>query len=227
MKKTLSAFSLFILSLALWGQTQNESGTIPSDKFRHTFSDASIALSPNILFNTPKGNIPAGGLRIKMYVSKRFSFDSDLMIGHQYAYFGPGVIGIPLWYSVASLFFGNDESYDFGPDEANGDNISMYLIGALIMLASAEHFAYHLPLRNYTEISPYVSFLRFKQFHTKENTDNQDDTESPVCFAAGLELNRYFKRFILTPYIDYDLSYKGHFHSLNCGIYLGYYFQNK
>jgi hypothetical protein len=40
-----------------------------------------------------------------------------------------------------------------------------------------------------------------------ENSKNSDGVESAACFAAGLEVIKYFKRFVLSPYVDYCTGY--------------------
>jgi hypothetical protein len=60
-----------------------------------------------------------------------------------------------------------------------------------------------------------------------ENSKNSDGVESAACFAAGLEVIKYFKRFVLSPYVDYCTGYSGPIHGFTCGINCGYYFPSR
>ena len=45
--------------------------------------------------------------------------------------------------------------------------------------------------------------------------------------VEGFEVNRYYKNFVLSPYIDYNISYDGDLYGFNVGIYVGYCFRSK
>jgi hypothetical protein len=115
-----------------------------------------------------------------LFVGKRFSLDSDLIIGRNYSRFGPGIIGLPLWYFGTNLGFDSDHE---------DNSISNFLFLSAIMILSGEHFAYHIPVKNTTDISSYISLLRFKQMQDARNSENQDKMESSTCFALGIEIN--------------------------------------
>ena len=217
MKKYSLTFGFFLISALLYAQIQEESEPKNSGKIFHSKKDISISLSPNILFNTPGGRIIAGGMQIRMFVGKRFSFDSDLMIGRDFLQLGPGIFGLP------ALLLGYN--WSFGTDEED-NTFTEFLILGIAVLLSAEHFSYHFPASNNTEISPYVSFLRFRNFGNAENSENGYG-ESSACFAVGFEVNKYFKRFILSPYMDYTIGYSSPINGFTTGINCGYYLPSR
>ena len=217
MKKYSLTFSLFLVSSLLYAQiVEKPEHKIPC-QIIHSKKDVSISLSPNILFNTPNGRIIAGGMQIRMFVGSRFSFDSDILIGRDFLQLGPGIFGLP------ALLLGYNWSFGTGEED---NTFTEFLIMGIAVLLSAEHFSYHIPVMNNTEISPYVSFLRFRSFSNDKNSENGYG-ESSACFAAGLEINKYFRRFILSPYIDYSLGYSGTIHGFTSGINFGYYFPGR
>lgn len=184
----------------------------------HSKWDFSISASPDFLFDTPKGNFFAGGLKFRLFVGQGFSFDSDFMIGRDFLQIAPGIVGIPAILLSTELGFGTEE---------NEQSLAEFLIiGALIVL-SVEHFAYHIPVRGYIDISPYVSLLRFRQFNNIPVSENPDGYVGSACFATGLEINKYFGKFFLSPYADYNIGYSGKLRGFTCGINFGYYFSNK
>ena len=95
MKKLLFTFSIFLLSVVMVAQIQDEPELLNSGQTVHFKKDVSISASPDILFNTLNGNIIAGGLKIRVFVGERFSFDSDIMFGQNFMQLAPGIIGIP------------------------------------------------------------------------------------------------------------------------------------
>jgi hypothetical protein len=218
MKKLLLTSGILIYSLVLIAQVQDETVQLNPDHTVHSKKDVSLSASPNILFNTPNGNIIAGGLKIRAFVGKRFSFDSEIMFGQHFMQLAPGIIGIPAVLLGYELGFGTEET---------DKTFTEFLIMGMLMVLSAEHFAYHIPVKNKTDISPYMSFLRFRQFTNVTNSENADGIEGSACFAAGLELNKYIKNFVLSPYIDYTKGYSGPIHGFTIGINMGYYFSNK
>ena len=218
MKKLLFTFSIFLLSVVMVAQIQDERELLNSGQTVHSKIDVSISASPDILFNTLNGNIIAGGLKIRVFVAERFSFDSDIMFGQNFMQLAPGIIGIP------AILLGYE--FGFGTEEEDQTFTEFLIMGALIVL-SVEHFAYHIPVKGYTDISPYVSLLRFRQFTDVVNSENADGVENSACFAVGLEVNKYFKKFILSPYADYSIAYSGPICGFTCGINFGYYLSNK
>ena len=213
MKKFLLISCIILSALKIFGQSQNDLNSQTTDRTSHSFGDVSISASPNILFGSTDETIIAGGMKLRMFVGKRFSFDSDLLIGQNYVHFGPGIIGLPLWYFGTNLGFGSGDENSFA---------SFLFMGAM-MLLSAEHFAYHIPIQNNTDISPYLSLLRFKQVTGLQDPKYSDGINSSVYGAIGVEMNKYFKRFVFSPYVDYDISYSGQGHGINIGLNLGYY----
>jgi hypothetical protein len=218
MEKLLLILSILLLSDVLGAQVQDEPELLNSDQTIHSKTDFSIAVSSGFLVNSPNGNIIAGGLKLRVFVSKRFSFDTDCLFGRNFIQLGPGIVGIPA-VLLGGVFVSGDS------DE--GQSLSeLLIIGALIVL-SVEHFAYHIPVKGFTDISPYVSLLRFRQFGNVSNSEQADEVEGSACFAFGLEINKYFGKFILSPYTDYSIAYSGITRGFTCGINFGYYFSGK
>jgi hypothetical protein len=214
MIKFLLIFCTFLISFEIFGQSENESDSRTLNFTCHEFGDASISASPDVLFGSTDGAIIGGGVKLRMFVGKRFSFDSDLVIGPDYVHFGPGIIGLPLWYFGVNLGFSSSDE----------NSLASFLFMGAMMLLSAEHFAYHIPIQNNTDISPYLSLMRFKQISGLQDPKYPNGVNSSVYGAIGLEMNKYFKRFVFSPYMDYDISYIGQGHGLNLGLNLGYYF---
>jgi hypothetical protein len=212
-------FILFILLFPSVLQSQIKIEVKNPDLSRtvHVRGDASVSVSPNVLFNTPNGTQFAGGLKLRMFLGKKFSFDSDLVLGKDYAHFGIGLIGLPAWFffSRPDLKFSEDQSF------------SEVIIIGILMIASAEHAAYHIPLRNKTDLSPYMSVLRFKSTKNRTIPNSPDSDIDQAGFAAGIEVNKYFKRFVVSPYIEYSIGYADHLSGINTGVYCGYCFLSK
>jgi hypothetical protein len=212
MKRSLLTIFIFIVPILLYGQVKIESSNqISNRQTSHSSGDVSVSLSPNILFNTPNGTQLAGGLKLRMFVGKRFSFDSDLMLGYDYAHFGFGLIGLPIWYVFIKE----------GLKPSENQTISGIIAVGVMMLISAEHTAYHIPVKNNTDLSPYISVLRLKKSFKPDNVGDQ------AAFAFGFEVNKYFNRFILSPYVEYNIGYSDHRPGFYTGVYCGYYFSLK
>jgi len=211
MKSLLFISTLLFLSVALWGQDAQEQEPQPIIHSLHSPGDVSISLSGNTLLNNPYESVFSGGFKMKIFVGKRISFDADMLVGKDYTHFGPGIIGLPL-----SLLFLGPHLFASGNKLSGGGG--MFVL--IMMILSAEHIAYHFPVKGNIDISSFVSFLRFKQLNIAEQEDNYSHTS----FVAGLELNQYFKRFVLSPYVEYNIAYDGYMKGFNVGLNLGYYF---
>jgi len=218
MKKLPLMLAIFLFPVILAAQLQDETEQLNSDQTVHSKGDFSIAASPAILFDTPNGSVIAGGLKLRVFVGKRFSFDSDVLFGKHFLQIAPGIVGIP----AILLGYG----MGFGIEEEDNTFEEFLIMGALIVL-SVEHFAYHIPVKGHADISPYLSLLRFRQFTNVADSENDDGAESSACFAVGIEINKYFKKFIISPYADYSAGYSGNMHGVTCGINFGYYFSSK
>jgi hypothetical protein len=217
MKNLLITALMFLHSFSIFSQTKNETEPSPLSYTNHSKGDVSISLSGNRIMNDPFGSQLAGGVKIRMFLGKRVSFDSDLVVGKNYVHFGPGIIGLPLWILGAELGFSSDEDGSFG----------LFLFKLATMALSAEHIAYHFPVKNNTDISPFVSVLRFKQLNIDDINTATEEIYAHASFVAGLELNQYFKRFVLSPNVEYNIAYDGYFKGFNFGINFGYYIPKK
>jgi FAD synthase len=150
MKKSFLIFSFLPFSAVLSAQTLGESDLNQSVRTFHNYKDVTISVSPNVLLDTPNGKIFAGGIKLKVFVAKRFSFDSDLLSGKNFIQLGPGLIGL------SALLLGYD--WSFGTENEDHSFMEFLIVGISVLL-SAEHFSYHITVTSDTEISPYVSLL--------------------------------------------------------------------
>jgi hypothetical protein len=186
-----------------------------TDRTNHSFGEFSFAASPSLLTHTPNGVQFAGGIRMRMFLSKRISFDSDIVFGRDYIHAGPGLIGIPVWI-IAS-----------GRNAETELSLSDFLFVAAAMILSAEHTSYHIPVRNKTDISPYVSLLRYKSSYEYGHYSDVNRDDEQFSWALGLEINKYFKRFVISPYAELNVGYADHVPGVNTGIYLGFFFPGR
>jgi hypothetical protein len=182
----------------------------------HTAGQAILSVSPDLLLNTPNGTQLAGGIKFQLFLGKRLSIDADLVIGKDYYHFGPGVIGVPL----ALFALGTDEEFSF-------DNFSDFLISLAVIALSFEHLSYHIPVRTDLDISPYISVLRYKSSSKHTDLSDPDFISDQLSFATGVQVYKYFGRFVLSPYGEYNLGYKDLASRFNLGVYLGYYFSGQ
>ncbi len=186
----------------------------------HRKRDFSIFLSTAYLSaNNPYNPTLSGGLKMRMFVGERFSFDSGFMIGQDHSQWGIGTLGLPIWMLGMGILA--DEEDDIGAE------FGKLLFFGVVMLLSAEHIAYHIPMQDRIEFSPYVSLLRMKQFTIVESPEHPDGYVGATCFALGAELNTYFNKFIVSPYVDYSIGYSGDFRGFAIGVNVGYYFPTK
>ena len=169
----------------------------------HKSGDITLDAGPNILMNGSVG----GGLNFQVFLGRRISVNGDLAAGKDYFHLGVGSIFIPVWFLLS--------------DDGIGS-----LDDIRILLLSLEHTAIHFPLKNKTEISPYISLLRYRYTYTKTGTFNKNRTVGQFCFATGIRLDKYIGRFTLTPYAEYNIGYKDRISGFIGGINLGVYFPN-
>jgi hypothetical protein len=184
-------------------------------KMQHQSGDIILSVSPNILFNTPNGVQIAGGVKFQMFLSKRISFDADLVFGRDYLHTGPGIIGIPV-----GLLLGTGS-------EIESDSFSDFLFYAAMIALSFEHISYNVPVKSDMDISPYISLLRYKYAYEHGNYSDPNVKGEQLSFALGLQLNKYFGRFVLSPYAEWNMGYMDHISGFNVGVYCGIYFPVK
>ena len=216
MKKAI----LFLLLLSgITAAYSQDPGTRVRTSFyppEHALGDVSLAVSPNILVNTPNAMQFAGGVKLRMFMGKHVSFDTDLVFGRDYFHAGPGIIGIPVWLLALGS---SGENTEF-------DSFSQLLFVVVAMALSAEHTSFHLPVSSF-EISPYISLLRYRSAYEYGHYSNTNMTNEQLSFAIGVELNKYIKKFELSPYVECNAGYKDHRAQVNAGIYCGIYIFNK
>ena len=210
----LITFLTTICGIAICQTNMHPKKKITDDAY-HSAGDFSISGSPSVLFNTPNGTQFAGGAKMRIFVGKRLSFDTDIVFSKDYFHAGMGLIGIPL----ALLCFGTTSD-----DESSFST----LLGGIVAIAiSLEHTAYHIPISLESDLSPYVSLLRYKFAYEHGVYNDPNVVNEQFSCAAGVELNRYYSRFILAPYFEFNIGYRDHLPAFNAGVYLGYYFPVK
>lgn len=200
----LTIFLLFLGGM-LYAQIRDESVNEIPDRITHQEGD--FYIGTGFLYNTNSPDYPSGTaflLNGRVFVSKRFSFDGDIVFGREYMHMGVGIIGL------AFAFAGN----------ILGDSVSDWGLPAIMILLAAEHFAYHIPVSKNFEIAPHIGLLRY--IKTKNYATPEHDTLRMNGFVAGVEFNCYFYRFLLSPFVEYSHSYENRFQSFQVGLYLGY-----
>jgi hypothetical protein len=217
MKKQLLLSIIIILIYSGCSYSQFEYYKPDMTEITHFKGERSFSIAPNVLTNTPYGVQFAGGLKTRYFVSRRISMDADLVFGRKYMHFGPGLIAVPFLL--------------FQPDAINSDyqfdSFSDLFFFLGFYMLSFEHVAYHIPLKQYTDISPYICLMRFKSAGENEFPANNNAGTGQFTFASGIELNKYFGRFVFSPYVENNIGYKDHISGINMGVYFGYMFPSK
>ena len=217
MKKYLLIVLLFLFCSWFKIYSQFEYYKHDSTRYQHRSGDFMLLGSPNVLINTPNGTQLAGGFKIQIFLSKRISLDADIVFSRDYFHLGPGLIGIPLGIVFLSSW----------TDPETNTSLSDLLATIVLGVLSFEHLSYHIPLINNLEISPYLSFLRYKYAYEHGIYSPADVAGEQFSFATGVQINKYFGRFVLSPYAEYDIGYKDHIPGYNFGVYCGIYFLNR
>jgi len=223
MKKLRLVFIVFQLCSCLVTYSQFEYYKPDTTRNNHRAGELIVSASPNILLNTPKGVQFAGGLKFQVFLGKKISIDADMVFGRDYIHAGPGIIGLPLCLIASGSFFRNQE-FSFGDGEGS---LTDFFFSVAIIAMSFEHISYHIPLNNYLDISPYLSLLRYKYAYVYNNHSDTEYRGEQLSFASGVQLNKYFGRFVLSPYFEYNIGYRDHISGYNIGVYCGIYFPYK
>jgi hypothetical protein len=180
----------------------------------HSLGQSILSFSPTILLNTPNGVQLAGGIKFQLFFGKRLSIDADLVIGKDYFHLGPGIIGVPI--GLWGLSLDNEDA-----------PIRDFLFSVAAIALSFEHLSYHIPVNTDLDISPYVSLLRYKSSYEHNNLSDPDFIGEQLSFASGVQINKYYGKFVFSPYCEYNVGYKDLDSRFNMGIYLGIYFIGK
>lgn len=179
---------------------------IPS---RHFKGEKTFSISPSFIDTRSGGVTLAGGLKFQIFLTDRISLDADLVAAKRYFHGGPGVIALPYW-----LLMYNQDQVIF--DGEGGFTMFLVMIAAGVM--SFEHISYHIPVKNDWEVSPFVSLLRFKQYISPNEMYNDG---GQLSFAAGVQAEKYFGRFFLAPYLEYNVGYRDGIGGINSGVGFG------
>jgi hypothetical protein len=223
MKKYILIIPLFLSFFCLKTYSQVENYNPDNNIILHRAGEVILSGSPNILLRTPNGIQIAGGIKLQLFLSKRLSLDADMVLGRDYFHAGPGLIGLPLCLIVSGGLSRNQEFSLF--DEGGG--LSDFLFTIAVIALSFEHISYHIPVKNNLDVSPYLSLLRYKYAYEHGNYSDPDFMGEQLSFATGIQINKYFGRFVLSPYAEYNIGYRNHNPGYNLGIYCGVYFMKK
>jgi len=215
MKKRFIFSIIIILSCSICLYSQFEYYKPDTNIINHHKGERSLSVSPSLLINTPNGIQLAGGLKTRFFVSNRLSLDADFVLGRRYAHFGPGLVAVPFLLIKPNAL---NSDYEF-------DTLGDYLFFLGFYALSFEHIAYHIPLKQSIDFSPYVTLLRIRSAGADEFPAAGNPGSAHLSFATGIELNRYFGRFLLSPYVEYNIGYRDHISGINLGIYCGISFQ--
>jgi hypothetical protein len=212
--KKLSPF-FFLIALYLPAHSQTES-IINSDQSSpwHKKTDLIIALTPALVHDVQGSSGLSGGLKLQFFLGERFSLDADIVANNGYVHFSPALIGIPL-----GLIGLSEEEQTF----------RMFFLSLAGIALAAEHFSIYFPLKKDMELSPYISLLRYKIRWSNDvefyEVAPEGSADQQFCFATGLQLNKYFGRFLISPYADYSIGYNDHLSCFQAGVHLGIQFR--
>jgi hypothetical protein len=206
MKKSVIVLFLIVGSVTINAQD--------SKIINHNFGQSILSVSPTVLLNTPNGIQLAGGIKFQFFLGKRLSIDADIVFSKDYFHLGPGAIGVPM-----GLLGSNSDNEDA--------TLSSFLFSLAAIALSFEHISYHIPVNTNLDISPYVSLLRYKSSYEHNNLSDMDFIGEQLSFASGVQINKYYGRFVCSPYCEYNIGYKDFESRFNIGIYLGIYFIGK
>ena len=180
----------------------------------HSLGQSILSISPSFLLNTPNGVQLAGGIKFQLFLGKRLSIDADLVFSKDYFHLGPGIIGVPI--GLWGLSFDDEEA-----------PLQSFLFSVAAVALSFEHLSYHIPVNDDLDISPYVSLLRYKSSYEHKNLSDPDFIGQQLSFASGVQINKYYGKFVFSPYCEYNIGYKDLDSRFNIGIYSGIYFTGK
>ena len=223
MNTCLLFFMTLLISYASFSQ-QSEDKILKQVYPGHSQGDFTLYLSPGILMKTPNGTQFAGGLKARFFFARRFSFDTDLVFSHDYCRVSPGLIGFPLLIIATSLDYGQLLERDYW-EEWDPSTLPVFLLVTALVILSAEHITYHQPVLKSLDISPYLSLLRYRWAYEHGNHADPDRFNEQLCYAFGLEINKYFGKFLVTPFFEYNAGYKDHIPGYVAGIHFGISFK--
>jgi hypothetical protein len=177
----------------------------------HSKGQSMLLVSPTVLINTPNGVQVAGGIKYQLFFGNRVSLDADFVFGKDYFHVGPGLIGLPI--GILAI--------------EDGSEWWSFLFGLAAMALSFEHISYHIPVTTDLDISPYVSVLRFKNSYEFNHYSDTTFIGQQFSFATGVQIYKYFGKFVFSPYCEYNVGYQDGGSRFNVGVYLGIYFARK
>jgi hypothetical protein len=104
------------------------------------------------------------------------------------------------------------------------ESFSEVAIFLALAALSFEHIAGHIPVSNSFELSPYLSLLKYRSAYEYGVYNETNRVNEQFAATIGLELNKYFRRFLLSPYVETSMGYKDQKFQLNTGVSFGIFF---
>lgn len=203
-----------IILLPARRSTAQDSVSVNSIQTINQPSDIIVELSP-VLISVNRDNPSfGGGLNLQYYISKRVNLNGYLVISGKYGHFNLGIISVPLLIAFES------------PEGIGSENLEEFLLQLLLLVTVFENPSFHIPLNASTDFSVYAGVLRFI-FDERNIPAGSTDNNSFLACYFGLRLNRYFGRFVLTPYGEVSFRYRDFSPSVNAGLHLGYLIPGK
>jgi hypothetical protein len=180
----------------------------------HAPGDMIVEISPNIITNNIEGSRFAGGFNFEYFVSRRVNFNGYLFIGNGFGHLNLGLLTLPAFVLLGSKGPGT-EIHSFQD----------FVLMVVLLVTVFENPSIHFPVSSGSDFSLNVSPLRI--IWDKVKTDASKGTQAQMAFAAGIRYNKYFGRFVLSPYGEFCFGYSDFNPGINAGIHLGLYIPDK
>jgi hypothetical protein len=176
--------------------------------------DFIIEISPNISTNNIAGSRFAGGANFEYFVSRRVNFNAYLFIGNGFGHLNLSVITLPIF-----ILFMNQNS------TSEIENLEDLVIKILLILTVFENPSIHFPVSSSSDFSLNTSPLRIKWDEKTKSVSKDENVQ--LAFAAGIRYNKYFGRFVLSPYGEFSFGYSDFTPEINTGIHFGLFIPGK
>jgi len=211
MKFSSFIFLIMCNSIQLFAQDNND--LIISNSLNNP-GDIILEVSPNFLSVEQNKLDFAGGFNVQSYIGKKFNVNGYLFIAHRHGYFNIGLVTVPIY-----MLLNNPGSNGIGSFED-------LILNILLFATVFESPSLHIPVNGKSDISLNLSLLRLIWDSGYTNPGDVGTTIYPA-FVAGLRYSHYMRRFVISPYSELSVQYKGFIPHINAGIHFGYYFPHK
>lgn len=204
---------LTIMLFLLFAFPGNSQDTLAPARLRPSIHQPgiwSVNLSPNYVYHVNGRSVITGGLDVELFLLPRLSMNGTFMLGDDYMHMNPGIIGIFL----IKLLLSGGMGIGFGDEY--GTDLEGCLASLALMILSFESLSYHMYLTRSSDIAPYFSLMRLK-------SQDLETGESYAYYCAGIKYQQMLgKRFVLSPYVEYDRSYGKNDSWVITGLRIGY-----